>query len=60
MCSTFPPLPNAETGDELAAAPKALPDLDAKPPKAEPLGEALVSLEPAEEPNALKPDPELG
>ncbi len=36
LLSSLPPLPKIEVEDGLAAEPNALPDLEAKPPKAEP------------------------
>lgn len=56
----MPPLPNTEPEAGLAAEPKALVDLDAKPPNADELDAGLLSLVPAEEPKALNAVPELG
>lgn len=63
MPSSLPPLPNTDVAgvdDGLAVDPKALPDLEANPPNAEPLDVVFASLAPAEAPNALKPVPALG
>lgn len=59
MLSSLPPLPNTDVEEGLAAEPKALPDLEANPPNAEPLEVALASLAAVGGPNALRAEPEL-